>query len=103
MEAAAEREAAGEAAGDAAAGAPPAERPAREFRVTAENLADYVGQKVFSSDRLYGAGDDGGGGAPPPPGVVMGLAWTSMGGSSLYIESISVSGGQVATAAAAAA
>ncbi|OMH79765.1 Lon protease-like protein, partial [Zancudomyces culisetae] len=33
----------------------------------------------FTSDRLY---------SQPPIGVVMGLAWTSMGGSALYIESI---------------
>ena len=43
------------------------------------NLKDYVGPPIFLSDRLYDQ---------TPPGVVMGLAWTSMGGSSLYIESI---------------
>ncbi|KAF9350898.1 ATP-dependent Lon protease pim1 [Mortierella sp. AD094] len=46
--------------------------------ITAENLKDYVGPAVFQADRLYDA---------TPPGVVMGLAWTSMGGSALYIES----------------
>ena len=44
-----------------------------------ENLKDYVGPPVFTSDRLY---------EKTPPGVVMGLAWTSMGGASLYVESI---------------
>ncbi|KAF9183007.1 ATP-dependent Lon protease pim1 [Haplosporangium sp. Z 767] len=46
--------------------------------ITAENLKDYVGPAVYQADRLYDA---------TPPGVVMGLAWTSMGGSALYIES----------------
>lgn len=38
--------------------------------VNLENLADFVGKPIFTSDRLYEA---------TPPGVVMGLAWTSMG------------------------
>lgn len=44
-----------------------------------ENLKDYVGPPVFTSDRLYDK---------TPPGVAMGLAWTSMGGAALYVESI---------------
>ncbi|KAI9498574.1 Lon protease C-terminal proteolytic domain-containing protein [Zychaea mexicana] len=47
--------------------------------ITADNLKDYVGPPVFQSDRIY---------ETTPPGVIMGLAWTSMGGSSLYIESV---------------
>ncbi|KAI8384637.1 ATP-dependent protease La [Radiomyces spectabilis] len=47
--------------------------------ITPDNLKDYVGPAVFQSDKLYDQ---------PPPGVIMGLAWTSMGGSSLYIESV---------------
>ncbi|KAJ1923246.1 ATP-dependent Lon protease pim1 [Tieghemiomyces parasiticus] len=47
--------------------------------VTPDNLKDFVGPPVFTSDRLY---------ETTPPGVVMGLAWTSMGGSVLYIESV---------------
>ena len=43
------------------------------------NLKDYVGPPVFTSDRLY---------EKTPPGVAMGLAWTSMGGAALYVESI---------------
>nr|CAG8435208.1 5474_t:CDS:10 [Entrophospora candida] len=46
--------------------------------ITSENLKDYVGPPVWHSDRLYDH---------TPPGVVMGLAWTSMGGSALYVES----------------
>ena len=47
--------------------------------ISRENLNDYVGPPVFTSDRLYEL---------TPPGVAMGLAWTSMGGAALYVESI---------------
>ncbi|XP_013787388.1 lon protease homolog, mitochondrial-like [Limulus polyphemus] len=45
--------------------------------ITTENIMDFIGKPIFTHDRLY---DE------TPPGVVMGLAWTSMGGSTLYIE-----------------
>ncbi|XP_058257300.1 lon protease homolog, mitochondrial [Hemibagrus wyckioides] len=45
--------------------------------VTADNLQDYVGKPLFTVDRMYDV---------TPPGVVMGLAWTAMGGSTLFIE-----------------
>uniref|UniRef100_A0A7M4F3V7 Lon protease homolog, mitochondrial n=2 Tax=Crocodylus porosus TaxID=8502 RepID=A0A7M4F3V7_CROPO len=45
--------------------------------VTPENLQDFVGKPVFTVDRMYDT---------TPPGVVMGLAWTAMGGSTLFIE-----------------
>ncbi|KAI9704740.1 MAG: ATP-dependent Lon protease pim1 [Candelina mexicana] len=47
--------------------------------ITKDNLKDYVGPPVFTSDRLYDV---------TPPGVAMGLAWTSMGGAALYVESV---------------
>ncbi|CCG81502.1 Lon protease homolog, mitochondrial [Taphrina deformans PYCC 5710] len=47
--------------------------------IDADSLKDYVGAPIYLSDRLY---------EKTPPGVVMGLAWTSMGGTALYIESI---------------
>ena len=47
--------------------------------ISKDNLKDYVGPPVFTSDRLYES---------TPPGVAMGLAWTSMGGAALYVESI---------------
>ena len=47
-------------------------------------LKDYVGQPPFTSDRIYDV---------TPVGVVMGLAWTAMGGNSLYIEAASVEEG----------
>ncbi|XP_010548774.2 PREDICTED: lon protease homolog 1, mitochondrial [Tarenaya hassleriana] len=48
------------------------------------NLADYVGKPVFHAERIY---------EQTPVGVVMGLAWTSMGGSTLYIETTVVEEG----------
>lgn len=48
--------------------------------VSPKSLHDYVGQPVFRSDRYYEG--------PLPPGVVTGLAWTSMGGATLYIETV---------------
>ncbi|CAL1594491.1 unnamed protein product [Knipowitschia caucasica] len=45
--------------------------------VTPENLQQYVGKPLFTVDRMY---------QETPPGVVMGLAWTAMGGSTLFIE-----------------
>lgn len=50
-----------------------------KISITSENLKDYVGPPVFTTDRLY---------ETTPPGVVMGLAWTSMGGCSMYVESV---------------
>ncbi|KAL5594676.1 hypothetical protein BROUX41_001592 [Berkeleyomyces rouxiae] len=44
-----------------------------------DNLSDYVGPPVFTSDRLYEVN---------PAGVSMGLAWTQMGGAAMYVESI---------------
>lgn len=48
-------------------------------RINKDNLQDYVGPPVFTSDRLYDT---------TPSGVAMGLAWTQMGGAALYVESI---------------
>jgi Lon-like ATP-dependent protease len=52
----------------------------KKVNVTSKGLHDFVGQPVFRSDRYY---ED-----PLPLGVVTGLAWTSMGGATLYIESV---------------
>ena len=54
-----------------------AEEKETHFSVTNDNLHDYVGNPIFISDRMY---------ETTPPGVVMGLAWTAMGGSTLFIE-----------------
>ncbi|CAL1537297.1 unnamed protein product [Lymnaea stagnalis] len=45
--------------------------------VDSSNLQEYVGKPLFTHDRLY---------ETTPPGVVTGLAWTAMGGSTLFIE-----------------
>ncbi|KAH3678421.1 hypothetical protein WICMUC_001438 [Wickerhamomyces mucosus] len=49
------------------------------LNITADNLKDFVGPPIYTSDRLY---------ETTPPGVVMGLAWTSIGGTSMYVEAI---------------
>ncbi|XP_057530776.1 lon protease homolog 1, mitochondrial [Amaranthus tricolor] len=49
------------------------------------NLSDYVGKPVFHAERIYDQ---------TPAGVVMGLAWTAMGGSTLYIETTQVEQGE---------
>eukprot|EP01113_Clastostelium_recurvatum_P025516 TRINITY_DN3069_c0_g1_i2.p1 TRINITY_DN3069_c0_g1~~TRINITY_DN3069_c0_g1_i2.p1 ORF type:complete len:927 (+),score=287.73 TRINITY_DN3069_c0_g1_i2:48-2828(+) len=51
---------------------------AQPIRVSEKNLVDFVGKPLFTSDRYY---------ALPPVGVVMGLAWTALGGATLYVES----------------
>ncbi|XP_055592763.1 lon protease homolog, mitochondrial isoform X2 [Uranotaenia lowii] len=45
--------------------------------ITGNNLNELLGKPIFTHDRMY---------KNTPPGVVMGLAWTAMGGSALYIE-----------------
>jgi len=54
-------------------------RKSDTWEVSSDNLHEYVGKPIFTSDRLYEKD-------PLPHGIVMGLAWTSMGGSALYIE-----------------
>lgn len=48
------------------------------LKVDEDNLPSFVGQPIWTTDRLYPS--------VTPPGVVMGLAWTAMGGSVLFIE-----------------
>ena len=44
-----------------------------------DNLQTYVGKPIFTRDKMYDK---------TPSGVCLGLAWTSHGGSTLYIETI---------------
>lgn len=53
----------------------------KKYLITKESLKEYIGQPVFTSDRFYNQ---------TPIGVCMGLAWTSMGGATLYIETTRV-------------
>lgn len=50
-------------------------------KISSGNLADYLGKPVFTSDRFY---------ERTPVGVATGLAWTALGGATLYIETIKV-------------
>ena len=51
----------------------------KTIQVTENNLQDFVGKPVYLQDKMY---------ASTPSGVCMGLAWTSHGGSTLYIETV---------------
>jgi Lon-like ATP-dependent protease len=61
-------------------------RKSQSWIVDENNLHDYIGKPIFTSDRLYEK--------DLPSGIVMGLAWTSMGGSALYIETQSIKRGK---------
>ncbi|KAK2092941.1 Lon protease mitochondrial [Saguinus oedipus] len=50
---------------------------AESVSVTPWNLQDFVGKPMFTVERMYDV---------MPPRVVMGLAWTAMGGSTLFVE-----------------
>lgn len=52
-----------------------------KITITAKNLSSYLGKPLFYTDRLY---------ETPPVGVAVGLAWTSLGGAIIYVESIKV-------------
>ncbi|KAJ1297472.1 hypothetical protein BS78_01G379300 [Paspalum vaginatum] len=57
------------------------DKPMEKIIVDASNLVDFVGKPVFQAERIYDQ---------TPVGVVMGLAWNAMGGSTLYIETAKV-------------
>ncbi|ERN02128.1 lon protease homolog, mitochondrial isoform X1 [Amborella trichopoda] len=61
------------------------EKPVEKVVVDVSNLSDFVGKPVFHAERIY---------EHTPVGVVMGLAWTAMGGSTLYIETTVVEQGE---------
>lgn len=52
-----------------------------KMAITDKNLNTYLGKPIFLSDRFF---------ERTPVGVCTGLAWTSHGGSALYIETIKV-------------
>lgn len=58
-----------------------AKKVGHNHQITEGNLKDYLGKPIFTSDRFY---------AKTPVGVCMGLAWTSHGGATLYVETIKV-------------
>ena len=53
------------------------------IKVTPDNLQQVIGKAPYPSEKIYA-------GAAPPCGVVMGLAWTSVGGTCLYVEAVTV-------------
>jgi ATP-dependent Lon protease len=57
------------------------EKKTTKVVIRLKDLKTYLGQRLFSESDPF---------KKPRPGVVMGLAWTSMGGSTLYIEAVRV-------------
>jgi ATP-dependent Lon protease len=55
--------------------------PFKKVVVAEKNLEKFLGKPIFTTDRFY---------ERTPIGVCMGLAWTSMGGATLYIEATKV-------------
>jgi ATP-dependent Lon protease len=58
-----------------------AENNSGKINVNQKNLTDFLGQPVFTPEELY---------KKPIPGVTLGLAWTAMGGATLYIEASAI-------------
>jgi Lon-like ATP-dependent protease len=90
----AERELGAGAALPAAATPPASQLPAEEppafaaplVTVDVGDLKEFVGQPPYPSDRIYRH--------HTPPGVVTGLAWTPLGGATLYVEAADVEKGE---------
>ncbi len=57
------------------------EKKFKKVIVSEKNLDKFLGKPIFTTDRFY---------ERTPVGVCMGLAWTSMGGATLYIEATKV-------------
>ena len=58
-----------------------AQKGMKKIRVSGRNLIDFLGQPVFTAEEIY---------KKAIPGVTLGLAWTAMGGATLYIEASAV-------------
>ena len=58
-----------------------AEGETGKFNISIQNLHEYLGNPAFTPEQLY---------KKPIPGVTLGLAWTAMGGTTLYIEASSL-------------
>lgn len=55
------------------------DKPETKVRIKAQDLQDLLGKKHFTEDQAF---------KKPRVGVIKGLAYTSMGGTTLYVESI---------------
>lgn len=58
-------------------------RSTPSHRITGNNLQEFLGKPMFTTDRFY---------KRTPVGVCMGLAWTALGGATLYIETLKIPG-----------
>ncbi len=56
-----------------------------KVKVDVGDVETYIGQRLFKDENFYKI---------PRPGVVMGLAWTSMGGDTLFVEATKVQTGK---------
>lgn len=56
-----------------------APKKSAKVTITEKNLSTYLGKPIFTSDRFYKV---------TPVGVTTGLAWTSLGGATLYVEAV---------------
>jgi len=61
--------------------------PAISHKIDAKSIEKYLGKPIFTSERFY---------AQNPIGVCTGLAWTALGGVTLYIETIKIPGEKTA-------
>lgn len=57
------------------------EKPSTEIKIAKTDLPDMLGRRMFSEEKVY---------KKPRAGVIMGLAYTSMGGATLFIEAANV-------------
>ena len=57
----------------------PEKKKRPKTQITEKNLKEYLGKPIFTSDRFY---------KKNPVGVCTGLAWTSLGGATLYVEAV---------------
>ncbi len=70
----------------AAAAAEAALRPVKTVTVTVENLEQFAGKPVFTTDTIYESSTGQVNNGELPVGVVMGLAWDPMGGCPIFVE-----------------
>lgn len=63
------------------------EHTINSHKITDKDLKTYIGKPIFTTDRFY---------ERTPVGVCMGLAWTAMGGATLYVETMKVPGEKTA-------
>ena len=58
-----------------------AESDTGHLKVRAKDIRDYLGKPPFHTEKLYNR---------DVPGVALGLAYTSMGGTTLYVEATGI-------------